>query len=156
MHIRIIWPGRTRSAPIRSMAADYRERVARLTACSIVELPDLSRKRGLRGPELRAAEAGLIQGSLSPDARLAVLDGGGRELSSEEFAAWFGREMNRGARQIDFVIGGPEGLDSALVRRADLRLSLGRMTWTHEMCRVLLLEQIYRAQCILKRIPYHK
>lgn len=156
MHIRVIWPGRTRSAPIRSMLADYRERVAKLTPCSVVELPDLSRKKGLRGVDLRAAEAELVLESLWPGARLAVLDGGGRELSSEDFADWLAREMHRGTRQIDFVIGGPEGLDSALVRRADLRLSLGRMTWTHEMCRVLLLEQIYRAQCILKRIPYHK
>lgn len=156
MHIRILWPGRTRSAPIRSLLADYGDRMGRLASCSIVELPDLSRKKGLRGADLVAAEARLILEALAPEARVAVLDGAGREFSSAELAGWMAREMNRGTRQIDFVVGGPEGLGGIVLKRADLRLSLGRMTWTHEMCRALLLEQLYRVQCILKGIPYHK
>jgi len=138
------------------MLADYRERLRRLVACSIVELPDLSKRRGLQGVELKAAEAREITQSLCAGSRKVFLDERGRQMSSAGFASWFESERNRGTREIEFVLGGPEGLDSGVLELADMVLSLGEMTWTHEMCRVLLLEQIYRAHCILRNIPYHK
>jgi 23S rRNA (pseudouridine1915-N3)-methyltransferase len=156
MYIRILWAGKTKSAPIRSLLAEYTERLKHLLPCSVVELPDLSKRKGLRGLDLKEAEAKVMSGSLSAGSRKVALDECGMELSSTGFARWFESEMSRGTKGIEFMIGGPDGLDSDLLNRADLRLSLGKMTWTHEMCRALLLEQIYRAQCILKNIPYHK
>ena len=82
--------------------------------------------------------------------------GSGKTSTAVEFARWFESGQNRGTKGVEFVIGGPGGLSSSILGRAHLRLSLGKMTWTHEMSRVLLIEQIYRAQCIVKKIPYHK
>jgi 23S rRNA (pseudouridine1915-N3)-methyltransferase len=88
--------------------------------------------------------------------RLVALDERGVQFTSQGFARWLESEQNTGARSLTFVIGGPEGLSSVISSRANLILSIGKMTWTHEMCRVLLLEQVYRALCIMRNIPYHR
>jgi 23S rRNA (pseudouridine1915-N3)-methyltransferase len=156
MHLRILWVGKTKNRPMRSLTEDYAGRVHRLLPCTVVELPDPARKKGFRGRTLCEAEALIITSALAPGFRQVALDEKGRQLSSVEFAHWFETEQNRGTKGLDFVIGGPAGLSPSVLDRAHLRLSLGRMTWTHEMSRVLLLEQIYRAQCIVRKIPYHK
>jgi len=84
------------------------------------------------------------------------LDETGTQFTSPDFARWLESQQNRGIRMIAFVIGGSEGLSRTISSRADLVLSMGKMTWTHEMCRALLLEQLYRAMCIQRRIPYHR
>jgi len=110
----------------------------------------------LHGEELRSAESSEIEKRVSETARVVVLDADGTELTSLDFARWFQKERNRGTRDLVFVIGGPEGISKRIVDRANLRLSLGGMTWTHELARVLLLEQVYRAFSILENSPYHK
>jgi len=156
MHIRILWIGKTRNPCLESLCTDYLNRIQRFVSCDVVEVPDLSRRRSLHGEELRSAESGEIERRVSEMARVVVLDAEGTELSSPDFAGWFQKERNRGTRDLVFVIGGPEGISGSIVDRADLRLSLGRMTWTHELARVLLLEQVYRAFSILQNTPYHK
>lgn len=121
-----------------------------------VELPDLSRRRGLKGAVLLAAEGAELARVIGRESRNVVLDERGRQFSSPEFARWFAAEQLRGTREVVFVIGGPEGVARALLEQAHLRLSLGRMTWPHELARVLLAEQIYRAWSILRNLPYHK
>ncbi len=138
------------------MQEDYIERVGHMVPIEIVELRDQSKARGLRGNELVAAEGCELLRPLQARSRVVVFDETGTQFSSAEFAHWIQGELNRGTKEIAFVIGGQEGIDSAVLQRADLRLSLSKMTWTHEMCRVLALEQIYRAYCILRRIPYHR
>ncbi len=156
MKIIIIWVGKTKNSPIRHLAEDYLERLGHMVACQIVEIRDLSRGRGLRGTELAAAEGVEISKALSRVGRVVVLDETGCQFSSTGFAQWIEGEQNRGTRDIAFVIGGPDGVDRGIVAQAHLQMSLGKMTWTHEMCRVLLLEQIYRAFCILRNTPYHR
>jgi 23S rRNA (pseudouridine1915-N3)-methyltransferase len=156
MRIKICWVGKTQNAPIRSLSADYLARLSHLTSIEIVEVPDLYKRRGLRGAALLSAEGEEIGRALSSDARNVVLDERGTQFSSPEFARWIDAGQVQGMREIAFIIGGPEGVDRALLEQAHLKLSLGKMTWTHEMARVLLLEQIYRALCILRNIPYHK
>jgi 23S rRNA (pseudouridine1915-N3)-methyltransferase len=156
MNIRILWVGKTKSQPIRSLLADYLDRIRHMVAVEIIEVRDPSKARGLKGDELVAAEERQILRSLPESGKIVVLDGTGRQFSSEDFACWFKAEQNQGTKEIVFVIGGPAGLGNGIVGLADLSLSLGKMTWTHELCRVLLLEQIYRAYCILRRIPYHR
>ena len=87
---------------------------------------------------------------------LVALDEGGKSLTSEEFAAWLGARRDDGQRNMAFVIGGADGLDADILSQADLKLSLGRMTWPHLMARLLLVEQIYRAHTILTGHPYHR
>ncbi len=156
MRIRIFWVGKTRSPQLRALADDYLARIGHFTACEIVETKDLARGRRLHGRELLAAEAAEIKKSLSAGHRRVVLDERGREFTSREFARWLERQQIRGVKGIEFVIGGPDGLSREIADGADLELSLGRMTWAHEISRVLLLEQIYRAFGILGNIPYHR
>ncbi len=156
MLIRILWIGKTRSVPIKSLVGDYRDRLSHIARCDVVELPDLPRRRGFRSEELRAREAQLVAKALAAHSRRVVLEERGRQFSSVEFARWFESEQNRGTRTVEFVIGGPDGLGREILKGAHLVLSLGKMTWTHEMSRLLLLEQIYRAHCIMRNIPYHK
>ncbi len=156
MRIKICWVGKTQNAPMRSLAADYLARLSHLTPIEIVEVTDLSRRRGLSGAALLAAEGAEIIRALPSDCRKVVLDQLGTQLSSREFARWFGAAQVQGTRELAFILGGPGGIDDALAEQAHFSLSLGKMTWTHEMARVLLLEQIYRALSILRNIPYHK
>ncbi len=156
MNLKIFWVGKTKNASIRELSTDYLQRLRRWVSCEVVEIRDLSKGRGLLGARLVEAEGAEITRSLADGCKVVALDGTGRQFSSLEFARWLEAEQNRGTREIAFVIGGPEGLGTVILDRANLRLSLSRMTWTHEMCRVLLLEQVYRAYSILRHIPYHK
>jgi 23S rRNA (pseudouridine1915-N3)-methyltransferase len=156
MRIKICWVGKTQNGPIRSLLLDYLARLKHLTPIEIVELPDLSKRRGLRGASLLAAEGLEISRSLPSDCRRVVLDERGSQISSLEFAHWLEGAQVQGVREIAFIIGGPEGIDRSISEQAHYRLSLGKMTWTHEMARVLLVEQVYRALSILRKIPYHK
>jgi 23S rRNA (pseudouridine1915-N3)-methyltransferase len=156
MKIRILWVGKTKNLPIRSLLADYLDRIRHMVPVEIVEARDQSKARGLKGDELVVAVESEIKKLPSGRGQVVVLDESGIEFSSAEFARWFESEQNRGTKEVLFIIGGPDGIAAGISARANLKLSLGKMTWTHEICRVLLLEQIYRAYCILRKIPYHR
>jgi 23S rRNA (pseudouridine1915-N3)-methyltransferase len=156
MNIKYIWVGKTKNLSIKSLLSDYQERIRRWAPCEIIEARDQSKGKNLSTGELIAKEADEIAMHIPERGRLVALDEKGAAFASSDFARWLEFEQNNGARVITFVIGGPEGLSEKITRRAHLILSMGKMTWTHDMCRVLLLEQIYRALCIIHRIPYHK
>jgi 23S rRNA (pseudouridine1915-N3)-methyltransferase len=156
MQLKVLWIGKTKSSPIKSLVSDYLERIRHMSPCEIVEARDLSKRRHLRGAELVEAEGGELLRHVPEGCRLVALDETGAQFSSRDFALWLDSEQNSGIRKITFLIGGPGGLSRRISSRAHLILSMGKMTWTHEMCRVLLLEQVYRAMCILRKIPYHK
>ncbi len=156
MQIKILWVGKTKSGPIGSLISDYLGRIRHLVSCEIVETHDLSKRRSLRATELVAAEGEELVRHVPESGHLVALDEMGTQFSSQDFARWLQSEQNSGIRAITFVLGGPEGLSPMISRRAHLTLSMGKMTWTHEMCRALLLEQIYRALCIIRNIPYHR
>lgn len=156
MIIRILWVGKTRNSPIRSLSEDYLDRIRHMVPVEITEVRDPSKARGLKGSQLVNAEENEILRLLPSHSRVVALDEAGSEFCSAEFARWLEAEQIRGTKETVFVIGGPEGIGTGVLARAILKLSLGRMTWTHEMCRVLLLEQIYRALCISRKIPYHR
>ena len=156
MQIKLVWIGKTRNSSIRSLVSDYLERVCRMCSCEIVEARDLSKRKRLRGAELMEAEGRELLKHVPEGSRLVALDETGSQFTSREFARWLESGQNSGVRTVTFLIGGPEGLSRMISSRAHLVLSLGKMTWTHEMCRMLLMEQIYRAMCILRKIPYHR
>jgi 23S rRNA (pseudouridine1915-N3)-methyltransferase len=156
MQIKLIWIGKTKSSSIRSLVSDYLERICHMCSCEILEVRDLSKRRHLRGAQLVEAEGQELMRHLPEGSRLVALDETGTQFTSRDFALWLESEQNSGVRMITFLIGGSEGLSRMISSRTHLILSLGKMTWTHEMCRVLLVEQIYRAMCIQRKIPYHK
>lgn len=156
MQIRILWVGKTKNPSIKTLIADYLGRIHHLIPCEIVEIRDLSKGRSLGAVQLIAAEGEEIAKNLPNAGKVVALDETGSQYTSEGFARWLESEQNAGTKTISFVIGGPEGLSPTLAQRARMVLSMGKMTWTHEMCRVLLLEQVYRALCIMRNIPYHR
>jgi 23S rRNA (pseudouridine1915-N3)-methyltransferase len=124
--------------------------------CTVTEARDLSKRKQLRGSDLVKAEGEELARHLNARDCLVALGERGKQVTSEEFARWLESRQNSGVRGISFLIGGPEGLSRMISKEANMVLSMGKMTWTHEMCRVLLLEQVYRALCILHNIPYHR
>jgi 23S rRNA (pseudouridine1915-N3)-methyltransferase len=127
-----------------------------MVPCEVVEVRDLSRKRSYKPAALAEGEAEEFARHLSVPGTVVALDEKGTQLSSAGFSRWIEAELNSGGRSVSFVVGGPDGLSSRMLQRSHMVLSMGKMTWTHEMCRALLLEQVYRALCILRGIPYHK
>jgi 23S rRNA (pseudouridine1915-N3)-methyltransferase len=156
MHIRFLWVGKTKSSPIKSLLSDYLDRIRHFVPCEVVETRELSKRRALDSVGLVECEGEELARHLPEHGRIVALNESGNQFTSPEFACWLDAEQNRGTRNLTFVIGGPEGLSTRISNRAHLTLSMGKMTWTHEMCRLLLLEQVYRALCIIRRIPYHK
>ena len=156
MRISFLWVGKTKNSFIKALVLDYLERIRRMVACEVVEAGDPTKRRPLSGARLIEAEGEELARHLPEQGRLVVLDEKGTQYTSPGFARWLEKEQNQGTRQITFVVGGPEGLSPVISGRAHIILSLGMMTWTHEMCRVLLLEQVYRALCIVRKVPYHK
>jgi 23S rRNA (pseudouridine1915-N3)-methyltransferase len=156
MKFKILWIGKTKSPPIQALAADYLERIRRMTPCEILEIRDPAKGRTSQAAERIRMEGEDIARRLPKAAFVVVLDETGKQYASEEFARWLETEQNSGTKEMAFIIGGPDGQSRDVVASARMVLSLGKMTWTHEMCRALLLEQIYRALCILHKIPYHK
>jgi len=152
MRFRIVWTGKTRDARLRALIEDYRERLAHFVRCEVIELKELGRtdKAGIDKETKR------ISDGLRPASLTVVLDAAGSELSSPELAAQLKSWEGNGVKEVAFVVGGPNGLAPELVARADRRWSLSRLTLTHEMARVLLLEQLYRAFTIVHGLPYQK
>ena len=151
MRVTIAAVGRDRSGPTRDLFDDYCRR------CPWpIRLLEVS-PRTTGPPERRLAEeAQRLSSTLARDAVLIALDENGRALTSRAFATKVGGWQRQGRSDLVFLIGGPDGLDPALIQRADLVLTLGRMTWPHRLARVLLAEQLYRAATILSGHPYHR
>ena len=152
MRFRIIWTGKTRDAHLRALIEDYAERLSHFVRCEVTELKELGRtdKTGIDKETRRISDA-LRSGSLT-----VLLDPAGAEWTSHELAAQVKNWEGSGVKEVAFVIGGPNGLGQEVLARADKRWSLSRLTLTHEMARVLLLEQLYRAFTIVHGLPYQK
>ena len=151
MLIRFVWVGRTRDEAAAGWIEEYRRRIGRFCPVQIEEIRDASGK----GRDRAARESHELASRLGGRALIVTLDERGTEMTSVEFARFL--EKSLGAHpEVTFVLGGAEGLGEELVSSAGARLCLSRLTFTHEMARVLLLEQVYRAFTILKGTPYHR
>ena len=143
--------GAGRGAAERTLFDDYVKRLAQP-----FDLKEVTEKRPLPAAQLRRREGTLLLAAVPDGAQVVALDAGGRALSSPALAQRLEEWRELGTRDLAFLIGGAEGLDAAVLTRADLVLSLGPMTWPHTLVRVLLAEQFYRAQCIAAGHPYHR
>lgn len=151
MRITIAAVGRLRPGPERELQQRYIKRIAWQ-----VDVREVVEKRRLSPSELKRREAGLLEAACPAGAIVVALEPGGKDISSEDFAQLLGMWRDEGVAELAFVIGGAEGLDHGIVKRARRVISLGAMTWPHMMVRAMLLEQIYRAQQILVGHPYHR
>jgi 23S rRNA (pseudouridine1915-N3)-methyltransferase len=152
MKLRFIWPGKTKDERLRSLIEEYLKRLSRFTRCEVVEVKESrTRDAAAVGKEsLRVLEA-------IGDSTLAVLlDLNGHDWSSQQLAQQVQKWENDAVKEIAIVIGGPEGVSSQVHSRAVVRWRLSRLTLTHEMARVLAVEQLYRAYAINRGLPYQK
>jgi len=148
--LRLVWAGRTRDPLLASLVDRYLERIRRMTPLRLEEVS--AAPSG--GPGVAARREGTrILERLPSGAAVVALDAGGLEMTSEELAGWLERRLRE--RELALVAGGHEGLSEDVLARAGTRLSLSRLTLTHEMARVLLVEQVYRAFTILHGQRYH-
>jgi 23S rRNA (pseudouridine1915-N3)-methyltransferase len=152
MRLRIIWIGKTRDARLRALIDEYAGRLAHFVRCEVTELRELGRtdKAGIDKETRRISDA------LRPGSMTVLLDDGGTEWTSQELAAQVQGWEGSGIKEVAFVIGGPNGFTGDFKAGVDKRWSLSRLTLTHEMARVLLLEQLYRAYTIIHGLPYQK
>ena len=152
MRFRIIWPGKTKDARLRALIEDYSERLSHFVRCEVTELRELGRvdKTGI------AKETKRISDGLRPGAITVILDPEGSEWTSQKLADQVRSWESSGIKEVAFIVGGPNGVAPELVARADKRWSLSRLTLTHEMARVVLMEQLYRAYTIVHGLPYQK
>ena len=153
MRVHLIWPGKTRNAHLRALIDDYLQRLSHFVRCDITEL------RASPGAETGAGidkESKRISDALSSDDVTVLLDPEGSQWSSHELAQQVQQWENSGTKTIAFVVGGPGGVSKEFLLEVDKHWSLSRLTLTHEMARVLLLEQLYRAYAINHRLPYVK
>ena len=153
MKLRIVWIGKTRDAGLAQLATQLIERARRFVAVEITELKDPKASDPRR--QLAAEEERLLA-ALDDDDRVVVLDAGGQTWSSSQFASFVGKHLRNDTRRLTFVIGGYGGLAEGVKARAERSWSLSPLTFTHELARVLVAEQIYRAFCILNNHPYAK
>jgi len=147
----IVAVGRARKGSMRDLFDDYAQRLK-----PQIKLREVEERRPLKGAELKAREAALILDAVPKGAFLVALDSTGKAHSSEDLATRLQGWRDDGQGTVACVIGGADGLAPDLLARADLKLSLGTMTWPHMLVRVMLAEQLYRADCILSNHPYHK
>ena len=144
MKIQVAWIGKTKDAAIQSLTDEYLKRLSRYAAVERTALKDEGAILKLCAPEARPVRHTLV-----------LLDGRGQQLSSEELAKFLGDYRDRNPLPLLFAVGGADGFSDQARQAATLVLSLGKMTLAHELARVVLLEQLYRAFTILKGHPYH-
>jgi 23S rRNA (pseudouridine1915-N3)-methyltransferase len=154
MRVTLVVIGRPRHAGLADAIGDYETRAARYWPLDVVEVKE-EPGRGLSGDLVREREAGRLVERIPGDALLVACDPGGTVMDSDAFAKWL-QEQRDAARSVCFVIGGAHGLGSAVRQRANRRLSLAPWTLPHEVARLVLAEQLYRAGTISRGEPYHK
>ncbi len=151
LHIVIAAVGKAKAGPERDLYESYRARLPWR-----VDLKEIEIKKDLAVDVRRAREGEALLAAIPEGARLIALDERGRTETSEAFATRLGRWRDDGARTVGFIIGGADGLDDAVRKKAQFVLSFGALTWPHMLVRAMLAEQVYRAQSILAGHPYHR
>lgn len=155
MKIVIIAVGKTATQYIAAATDDFIRRASRYVPVEMSIIPDLRSTRGLTEEMQKQREGKSIIASLQPGDLVTLLDERGAGLTSRQFAGEIERGMVSGLKRMVFVIGGPYGFSPEVYARADRKLSLSRMTFTHEMVRLFFAEQVYRAMTIMRGEPYH-
>ena len=150
MRFRFIWIGKTKDKNWRALQEEY---LARLSHFARVEISEIKESQP---HDTKETEGKRILETLPENAFTVLLDVAGKQIGSRELAGEIENWQNRSLKEIVFIIGGQDGVSEAINTRANFKLSLSKMTFTHEAARVILLEQIYRAFTIINRFPYQK
>ena len=155
MNIELIVVGKTDSKEVEALVEMYSKRVNRYCRFSITTLADVRNTKNLSAAEQKRMEGEAILRLVTDSDHLMLLDEHGLELRSIEFAELMQRRMSSGVKRLVYIIGGPYGFSDAVYQRANSKLSLSKMTFSHQMVRAIFAEQIYRAFTIMRGEPYH-
>lgn len=155
MKITFLVIGKTDEAYLREGVEKYLKRLKHYISFQYLEIPDLKNTKHLNEAEQKSKEAELILKQLKPNDQLILLDENGETFSSEDFANYLNKKMLASIQNLVFVVGGPYGFDPSVYQKAQGKISLSRMTFSHQMVRLFFVEQVYRAFTILKGEPYH-
>lgn len=150
----LILVGKTTDKHFQAGINDYCDRIGHYMPFELVTIPELKNTKSLSEDQQKQAEGELILKQIQTSDTVVLLDEHGKEFRSIEFAQWLEQKRNT-ARRLVFVIGGPYGFSQAVYSRANEQLSLSKMTFSHQMIRLVFTEQIYRACTIIKGEPYH-
>ena len=154
MKITLLVVGKTTDQRLQTLIDDYQQRLKHYIPFEMVVIPDLRNAKALTQAQIKEQEGIEILRRITPAMDVILLDEHGREYRSIEYAEWIQKKMSAG-RDITFIVGGPYGFSSAVYERADGKISLSKMTFSHQMIRLFFTEQIYRAMTILRGEPYH-
>lgn len=156
MKFRIVWIGSNADTEFREGIQRYRDRIRHFFPIEIIEVTAERDRQKKTGAEVIRAESERLLESLPEQGTVVVLDERGKAMTSVRFAGWLEEQTARNPHGVTFVLGGDLGLDDAIRQRADITLALSAMTLPHQVARVVLLEQIYRACTLMRNIRYHK
>jgi 23S rRNA (pseudouridine1915-N3)-methyltransferase len=155
MKLVLLMTGKTDGKSCTDMLSDYGQRITRYLPFEVCVMPDVKNAANLPEDVQKSKEAEAMLKFFRPGDRIILLDERGREYTSAAFAASLEKQLGGGSKRIIFVIGGPYGFAKDIYDKADDMLSLSRMTFPHQLIRVIFAEQLYRALTILKGEPYH-
>lgn len=155
MRVDLLCIGKTAEKAIRELLEYYAERLPRHWNFSLTEIPDVKNARNLSPAQIKTEEERFLLQKIEPADYVILLDEGGRQYTSREFAGKMADFQNSSRRAVILVIGGAYGFSENMHRRASEKISLSKMTFTHQMVRLFLMEQLYRADQILQGKPYH-
>jgi 23S rRNA (pseudouridine1915-N3)-methyltransferase len=155
MQIKLLVIGKTDNTKINDLIQVYQKRLAHYIKFEIEVLPDVKNTKNISENEQKEKEGMMILNQISTQDYLVLLDENGNSLSSEKFANFIQKNMNSGLKTLYFAVGGPYGFSEKVYQRAQYKLSLSAMTFSHVMVRLFFVEQLYRAFTILNNEPYH-
>lgn len=154
MKITLLVVGKTTDAHIEVLIQEYQKRLTHYIPFALQIIPELKNTKSLTPEQQKLAEGELILRTITPSTDLVLLDEHGKEFRSIEFADYVQKRMSSG-RDVVFVVGGPYGFSEGVYQRANGKISLSKMTFSHQMVRLFFVEQLYRAMTILRGEPYH-
>lgn len=155
MRINILCIGKTDDREIKNLICYYKARLPKHWNFEMIEIPDVKNARNLTPDLLKKEEAKLFQNYFENSDLVILLDEKGKQYTSREFAQKMDSWMNSSVKKINFLIGGAYGFSDEIYQRANEKIALSKMTFTHQMVRLFMVEQFYRADQILQGKPYH-
>ncbi|RWY47911.1 23S rRNA (pseudouridine(1915)-N(3))-methyltransferase RlmH [Mucilaginibacter gilvus] len=155
MKITFITVGKTEDAYLKEGIEKYVKRLKHYTKLELAEIPELKNTKALTEDQQKTKEAELILKKVTPQDHLILLDEAGQEFTSVQFASYLNKRAIGSVASLVFIVGGPYGFDQSVYQRANDKISLSRMTFSHQMVRLFFVEQLYRAFTIIKGEPYH-
>jgi len=155
MKVKLILIGKTDSKYINEGNAEYQKRLKHYINTEVVVIPDIKNSKNLSEEQQKKKEGELILNQIKEGDFLILLDENGKQFSSVEFSKFIEKQMISGLKNLVFIVGGPYGFSDDVYKKSKSKISLSKMTFSHQMVRLIFLEQLYRAMTIIKGEPYH-